>query len=179
MNNGIMQSIVGIGIFHPSYFYIALLAVGFLFMLVARKLLKLGLKASVGLGVTAIIAIFAIIFFWVGARIPGSDDRKHAEAMVQAVVSKYPRLKNGNFDEGLAIYTRPHPGRIEIYVYGVITALEQDKVISIIRSLAPNTPVILIFYQREKFIELRNSDGSISRKRIEQEPLREEQITAR
>lgn len=177
-----MQYIVGIGIFHPSYFYIALLAVGFLFMLVARKLLKLGLKASVGLGITAVIAILGLVYFWVGTHTPGSDDHQQALLMVQTLVSKYPPLKNSNAGGGPTIYMRPHPGKIEINIYGVTNVVEQDKIIFITQSAAPKSPVFLTFYKykkEEKFTEQKNADGSITRKRVKQEPIRQEQITAR
>ena len=179
MKDGIMQSLIALGIFHPLYFYITFFVFGLLFMLIARKLLKLGLKESIGLGITAVIAFLGFVFFWVGTHTPGSDDRKQAELIVQTLVSKYPPLKNSNFGEGPTIYTRPQPGKIEIYVYGVTNVVEQDKIIFIAQSAAPKIPLFLTFYKEEKFTEQKNPDGSITRKRVKQEPIRQEQITAR
>lgn len=179
MKDGIVQSIIALGIFHPPYFYITLFVFGLLLMFIARKLLKLGLKTSISLGITAVIAILGFVFLWGGAHTPGSDDRKQAELIVQTLVSKYPPLKNSNFGEGPTIYTRPQPGKIEIYVYGVTNDVEQDKIISIVQSAVQKPLIFLTFYEEEKFTEQKNKDGSITRKRFKQEPIRQEQLTAR
>lgn len=144
----------------------------------AVKRYKHGVKPSFGEVVVVIFAILLMALFAVSTRWNTSDrDAAEAEQLVAELVTHYDFPVKFKFRDAPAVDAVAQPRRLEVYVYGVVDRVEQDKVVAVaekLRRQIASKPVVIHFMREEVWEE--GEDGSRHPRRDREELMRKARI---